>query len=1259
MIYILTDWVIGVAFLEMNGTPIFAELRERLAERILFLDGAMGTMVQRHELEEVDFRGERFANHPSDLKGNNDLLSLTRPDIIRGIHTQFLEAGCDIIETNTFSATRIGMADYGMEELSRELNVASAQLAREAVEAMQAKDASRRCFVAGAIGPTNRTASISPDVNDPGFRAVTFDDLVAVYREQTEALMEGGVDILLPETTFDTLNLKAALFAIEEVFLDRGERLPVMVSVTITDASGRTLSGQTTEAFWNSIAHAKPFTVGINCALGAKEMAPYIRELSRIADTFVHCYPNAGLPNPLADTGYDERPIDTAGALRDLADQGLLNVAGGCCGTTPDHLRAIIEQLKDVKPRVSQVLSASLRLSGLEPQTIGDRTGQLAMVGERTNVMGSPKFKKLIKEGEFEAALALARQQVENGANVIDICFDEGLLDAEACMRKFLNLLASDPDISRVPIMVDSSKWSVLEEGLKCLQGKGIVNSISLKGGEEEFLRQAALCQRYGAAAVVMAFDEKGQAATVEDKVAIAERAYKLLTEQLDFSPTDIIFDLNILTVATGMEEHNDYAVNFIEAVRQVKARCPGARTSGGVSNISFSFRGNNVVREAMHSAFLYHAVDAGLDMGIVNAGMLEVYEQIDKDLLEHVEDVLLNRRPDATDRLIDYAEQFKGVKKEKAAADQKWREEDVAARLSHALVNGITEFIEQDTEEARAAAARPLEVIEGPLMDGMKVVGELFGAGKMFLPQVVKSARVMKKAVAYLTPFMEAEKADGDDTGAGTFVIATVKGDVHDIGKNIVGVVLGCNGYKVVDLGVMVDCDTILKAAEEHNADVIGLSGLITPSLDEMIFNAKEMQRRGLSTPLLIGGATTSKAHTAIKIAPSYDGVICHVLDASLVVGVCNDLLSESRRDDFRLELESEHERLREKYASGDDGRKQIVPLAVARAAAPPNNWETEEILTPEILGLQHYESIPLDLLATYIDWSPFFWAWQLHGVYPTIFNKPQEGKEAKKLFADGQKLLEDIIVNRRCTARAVAGFWQANSVGDDVELYADDSRKEQLATFHFLRQQRQKKEGQVCKSLADYIAPRVSGRIDYFGGFVVTMGQEIEDYAATFRESGDDYSAIIVQALGDRLAEACAEYLHKLMRDQSGAGDEEGFLADTKLDEEQNRFLVREKYRGIRPAAGYPSCPDHSEKVALWNLLNAKELTGTTLTTSYAMKPPSSVSGFYLNHAEAKYFNLGLIGEDQVADYAARKKISQTEAEKWLRPYLGYDEE
>ena len=1259
LIYILTSWVIGVAFAQMNETPIFAELRERLAERILFLDGAMGTMVQRHELEEGDFRGERFADHSGDLKGNNDLLSLTRPDIIRGIHTQFLEAGCDIIETNTFSATRIGMADYAMEDIARELNVASAKLAREAVDAVMAQDASRNCYVAGAIGPTNRTASISPDVNDPGFRAVTFDELVEVYREQTEALIEGGVDILLPETTFDTLNLKAALFAIEEVFLDRGERLPVMVSVTITDASGRTLSGQTTEAFWNSIAHARPFTVGINCALGAKEMAPYIRELSRIANTFVHCYPNAGLPNPLAETGYDERPVDTAAALHDLANQGLLNVAGGCCGTTPAHLQAIIEMLTEVKPRLPEGRSTSLRLSGLEPQEIGSRTGQLAMVGERTNVMGSPKFKKLIKEGDFEAALALARQQVENGANVIDICFDEGLLDAEECMRKFLNLLAADPDISRVPIMVDSSKWTVLEEGLKCLQGKGIVNSISLKGGEEEFLRQASLCRRYGAAAVVMAFDEKGQAATVDDKVAIAERAYRLLTEQLDFPPEDIIFDLNILTVATGMEEHNEYAVNFIEAVRQVKERCPGARTSGGVSNISFSFRGNNVVREAMHSAFLYHAVDAGLDMGIVNAGMLEVYEQIDKELLEYVEDVLLNRRPDATDRLIDYAEQFKGVKKEKAAADQKWREEDVATRLSHALVNGITEFIEEDTEEARAAASRPLEVIEGPLMDGMKVVGELFGAGKMFLPQVVKSARVMKKAVAYLTPFMEAEKADGEDASAGTFVIATVKGDVHDIGKNIVGVVLGCNGYKVIDLGVMVDCDSILKAAEENQADVIGLSGLITPSLDEMIFNAKEMQRRGLKTPLLIGGATTSKAHTAIKIAPTYEGAISHVLDASLVVGVCNDLLSENRRDDFRKELEAEHERLREKYASGNDGRKAIVPIASARTAAPQYDWAEEEIRTPEILGLQHFESIPLDVLATYIDWSPFFWTWQLHGVYPTIFNKPEEGKEAKKLFADGQKMLEDIIVNQRCTARGVAGFWPANSTGEDVEVYADESRADILATFHFLRQQRQKKEGQLCRSLADNIAPQASGRVDYFGGFVVTVGQEIEDFAATFRDAGDDYNAIIVQAIGDRLAEASAEYMHKILRDQSGIGSEEGFAAETKLDEEQARFLIKEKYRGIRPAAGYPSCPDHSEKATLWKLLEAEERTGATLTTSYAMNPPSSVSGYYLNHSDAKYFNLGLIGEDQVVDYAARKNISQPEAEKWLRPHLGYDEE
>ena len=1242
----------------MRTSQAIEELQEQLAERILFLDGALGTMVQAHALEEADFRGERFADHSKDLKGNNDLLVLTKPEIIRGIHSEFLAAGSDIIETNTFSATRIGMADYGLEEIVRELNVAAARIAREAVDAAMKQDPSHKRYVAGAIGPTNRTASISPDVNDPGFRAVSFDELVEVYREQAEGLIEGGVDILLPETTFDTLNLKAALFAIEQVFQDIDERLPVMVSVTITDASGRTLSGQTTEAFWNSIAHAKPFTVGINCALGAKEMAPYIRELSRIADTYVHCYPNAGLPNPLAETGYDERPIDTAEALRDLAEQGLLNVAGGCCGTTPEHLMAIIEALAEVKPRMPQTRPASLRLSGLEPQEIGDRTGQLAMVGERTNVMGSPMFKKLIKEGAFEAALSLARQQVENGANVIDICFDEGLLDAEDCMRRFLNLLASDPDISRVPIMVDSSKWSVLEEGLKCLQGKGIVNSISLKGGEEEFLRQAALCRCYGAAAVVMAFDEKGQAATIEDKVAIAERAYKLLTEKLHFPPEDIIFDLNILTVATGMEEHNDYAVNFIEGVRQVKVRCPGARTSGGVSNISFSFRGNNVVREAMHSAFLYHAVEAGLDMGIVNAGMLEVYEQIDKELLEHVEDVLLNRRPDATDRLVDYAEQFKGVKKERAVADLKWREEDVAARLSHALVNGITEFIEEDTEEARTAATRPLEVIEGPLMGGMKVVGELFGSGKMFLPQVVKSARVMKKAVAYLTPFMEAEKTAGEDTSAGTFVIATVKGDVHDIGKNIVGVVLGCNGYKVVDLGVMVDCDKILKTAEEQKADIIGLSGLITPSLDEMIFNAKEMQRRGLKTPLLIGGATTSKAHTAIKIAPAYDGPICHVLDASLVVGVCNDLLSENRREDFCGELEAEHARLQEKFASGDDGRKDIVSLETARASSPHYDWANEKICKPEILGLQHFKSIPLDVLATYIDWSPFFWAWQLHGIYPTIFNKPDEGKEAKKLFDDGQKMLKDIIVNQRFTARAVAGFWPANAIGEDVELYGDETRNELLAEFHFLRQQRKKKEGQLCRCLTDNIAPKDSGLIDYFGGFVVTIGREVEDYAATFRDARDDYSAIIVQALGDRLAEASAEYLHKLIRDQSGIGKKEGFGAETKINEEQAKFLTREKYRGIRPATGYPSCPDHSEKATLWRLLDAEKKIGVTLTTSYAMNPPSSVSGFYLNHPDAKYFNLGMIGKDQVNDYAKRKIIPLSEAEKWLRPHLGYDE-
>jgi len=1238
----------------MKMRPIAAELRDQLAGRILFLDGAMGTMVQAHALDEADFRGERFADHPSDLKGNNDLLSLTQPEIVRGIHTEFLAAGCDIIETNTFSATRIGMADYGLEEIARELNLAAARLAREAVDA----EPSRRCYVAGAIGPTNRTASLSPDVNDPGYRAVTFDELVTVYREQVEALIEGGVDILLPETTFDTLNLKAALFAMEQVFENRGERLPVMISVTITDASGRTLSGQTVEAFWTSIAHAKPLSVGINCALGANEMAPYIRELSRCADTLVHCYPNAGLPNPLSDTGYDERPEDTAAALRDLADQGLLNAAGGCCGTTPAHLKAIIEALDDCPPRVPSKRKASLCLSGLEPLEVGDEPGPLVMIGERTNVMGSPKFKKLIKAGEFEDALSLARQQVENGANIIDICFDEGLLDAEDCMHRFLNLVGADPDISRVPIMVDSSKWSVLETGLKCLQGKGIVNSISLKGGEEDFLRQAALCRRYGAAAVVMAFDEKGQAATVEDKVAVAQRAYKLLTEKLDFPAEDIIFDLNILTVATGMEEHNDYAVNFIEGVRRVKEVCPGARTSGGVSNISFSFRGNNTVREAMHSAFLYHAVKAGLDMGIVNAGMLEVYEQIEPELLERVEDVLLNRRPDATDRLLEHAEQFKGIKKEEAVADQKWREQPVAERLSHALVNGIMEFVVEDTEEARQQFARPLEVIEGPLMDGMKIVGKLFGAGKMFLPQVVKSARVMKKAVAHLKPFMEAEETEGKGASAGTMVVATVRGDVHDIGKNILGVVLGCNGYRVIDLGVMVDCDTILKTAAENDADLIGFSGLITPSLDEMIFNAEEMQRRGLNIPLLIGGATTSPAHTAIKIVPKYEGPTCHVLDASLVVGVCNDLLSENRREKFLAEQAVEYERLREKYAAGNDGRKDLVSLAKARAAAPESDWDTTEIRRPEVLGLQHFAEVPLDLLATYIDWSPFFWAWQLHGIYPTIFNKPKQGKEARKLFDDGRAILDDIIKNKRLRPRAVAGFWPANSIGEDVEVYVDENRTRTISQFHFLRQQRHKREGQICRSLADYVAPKDCGRIDYIGGFVVSSGDEVDALAATFRDDGDDYSAIIVQALGDRLAEATAEYLHKLVRDQCGLGLNEGFAAETALNAEQNQYLIREKYFGIRPATGYPTCPDHSEKAALWELLEAERLTGATLTTSYAMKPASTVSGYYLNHASAKYFNLGLIGKDQVTDYSGRKNIPLAEAEKWLRPYLGYDE-
>jgi 5-methyltetrahydrofolate--homocysteine methyltransferase len=1230
---------------ETDGSPIERLIRER----VLVIDGAMGTMIQQEKLTEQDFRGDLFGSHPTDLKGNNDLLVLTRPDVIRRIHTKYLEAGADIIETNTFSATLLGQAEYGLSHVARDINRRAAEIAREAVRDFEAAHPGEKRFVAGAIGPTNKTCSMSPDVNNPAFRAVTFDELVNNYYEQVEELVAGGVDILLPETTFDTLNLKAAIFAIESFFNKTGKRLPVMLSVTITDASGRTLSGQTVEAFWYSVMHARPLSVGINCALGAQDMRPYIEELSKLADCAISCYPNAGLPNPLSDTGYDETPPVTSGFLREFAESGLVNIVGGCCGTTPDHIRAIAAAVRGVKPRRVHRQSLAFRASGLEPLRVTEQGGSFLMVGERTNVTGSPKFAQLIKAGDFDAALAVARQQVENGANIIDVNFDEGLLDSEACMTKFLNLIASEPDIARVPVMIDSSKWSVLEAGLKCVQGRAIVNSISLKEGEEKFLHDARLCQSYGAAVVVMAFDEQGQAATKDDKVRICQRAYKLLTEVVGMRPDAIIFDPNVLTVATGMEEHANYAVDFIEAVREIKQTCPGARTSGGISNISFSFRGNNKVREAMHAAFLYHAIKAGLDMGIVNAGMLEVYEEVDPELLEKVEDVLLNRRPDGTERLIELADRVKDQGRTKIKDEQAWRQTSVEERLSHALVKGITDFIDEDTEEARQKYPRPLDVIEGPLMDGMKVVGDLFGSGKMFLPQVVKSARVMKKAVAFLLPYMEAEKAKNPAARAqGKFLIATVKGDVHDIGKNIVSVVLACNNYEVIDLGVMVSCETILAKAKEIGADAIGLSGLITPSLDEMIHNASEMERLGFKVPLLIGGATTSKAHTAIKIAPSYSGVVTHVLDASLVVGVMGDLMNPAKSQAFEKNLKKDQEEIRVRYAASR-GEARFTSIEEARTQKHAIDWETTRIDKPETLGIQVFDNIPLEDIVPYIDWSPFFWTWELKGLYPSILQHAKWGAEARSLMRDAEAMLEDIVRNKRFRARAVMGIWPANSIGDDIEIYGDDERRDDpLWTFHFLRQQREKSDDKTFLCLSDYVAPKTSGRRDYLGGFAVTSGEEVDTFADSFKARHDDYNSIMVKALGDRFAEALAEMMHKKARLIWGYGREERLTPED---------LIRERYRGIRPAPGYPACPDHTEKLTLWRAMQVEERVGIKLTESMAMYPGGSVSGWYFSHPEAAYFRVGAISQDQVREYSQRKNMPLAEVEKWLRPNLGYE--
>ncbi len=1218
------------------------ELRQLLSERILILDGAMGTMIQRYKLDEAAYRGERFRDWPSDVKGNNDLLVLTQPQVIREIHDQYIAAGADIIETNTFSGTTIAMADYGMEALVPELNREAARLAREAADA-----AGRPVWVAGAIGPLNRTLSISREVNDPGARDVTFQQVVAAYREQIENLVAGGVDILLVETVFDTLNAKAALFAISDFQQSNvhnpKSKIPAMVSGTITDLSGRTLTGQTVEAFLNSVSHFPLLSIGLNCALGPKEMRPYIEELSAKAPFFVSTYPNAGLPEPLSPTGFPETPESLAPQLGEWAAEGWLNIVGGCCGTTPDHIRAIRSAVEAHPPRSIPGRETTLRLSGLEPFTARPEI-PFINIGERTNVTGSPKFARLILAGNYDEALAIARQQVEAGAQVIDINMDEGMLDGAAAMTRFLNLIASEPDISRVPLMIDSSKWEVIEAGLRCVQGKGIVNSISLKGGEEEFKRQARLVHAYGAATVVMAFDESGQADTFERKIAICERAYRTLTTEVGFPPEDIIFDPNILTVATGIEEHNEYARAFIEATRWIKANLPHARVSGGISNISFSFRGNNPIREAMHSAFLYHAIQAGLDMGIVNAGQLAVYEEVPKDLLALIEDVYFNRRPDATERLVEFAETFKQAKTqgtEGKAADTEWRNGPVEERLKHALIKGIVEFVDADTEEARLKYGRPLLVIEGPLMDGMKVVGDLFGAGKMFLPQVVKSARVMKRSVAWLTPFMEADRANNPDARPnGRVLMATVKGDVHDIGKNIVGVVLACNSYEVIDLGVMVPCEKILQTAREKDCDVIGLSGLITPSLDEMIHVAKEMKREGFTIPLLIGGATTSKAHTAVKIEQFYDHGVVHVLDASRSVNVVSSLLNPAQKPAFLETLAADYEALRVEHA-GRGAAKPMLPFAEARANAFQADWT--DLAVPDQFGIESFDGIPLEELVEFFDWSPFFHAWELRGRFPALFDDPVVGAEARKLYDDARRLLDDIVTNKRFHARGVLGLWRAVSTGEDIFL--PDANE----TFHCLRQQMRKPTGQPNFSLADFIAPQSGGLIDSVGAFAVTTGPEVHTLAEHFeREKQDDYLSIMTKALGDRFAEAFAECLHKKARDKWGFGKAENLSADD---------YIREKYRGIRPAPGYPSQPDHTEKWALWRLLDAERTTGITLTESLAMHPGSSVSGLYFAHPDARYFAVGKIERDQIEDYAARKGMSVAEVEKWLSPYLNYD--
>ncbi|MBD3653631.1 methionine synthase [Kangiella sp.] len=1221
------------------------QLEEVLKHRILLLDGAMGTMIQQYQLSEEDYRGERFADWSCDLKGNNDLLSLTQPQIISDIHKAYLEAGSDIIETNTFNATRVAMADYGMQELSAEINRESARLARAIADQYSTPDKPR--FVAGVIGPTNRTCSISPDVNDPGFRNIYFEELAEAYYESTQALIQGGADIILIETVFDTLNAKAAIFAVKKYFDDHQIDYPIMLSGTITDASGRTLTGQTTEAFYNSIRHANPVSVGLNCALGPKDLRSYIEELSRISEFAVSAHPNAGLPNEFG--GYDETPDDMANEMSEWIEKGFINIIGGCCGTTPDHIARFNKMIAGAKPRAEFNRDPKCRLSGLEALNLDD-SSLFVNVGERTNVTGSAKFLRLIKEDDFETAIEVALEQVENGAQVIDINMDEGMLDSKAAMQRFLNLIASEPDISRVPVMLDSSKWEIIEAGLQCIQGKGIVNSISLKEGEAQFLEQAQLVQRYGAAVIIMAFDEDGQADTLERKTSICQRAYNLLIEKLNFDPQDIIFDPNIFAIATGIEEHNNYAVDFIEATRWIKQNLPGARVSGGVSNVSFSFRGNNTVREAIHAVFLYHAINAGMDMGIVNAGQLEVYSAIPEDLKEAVEDVVLNRSAEATEKLLDLAEQYRGSGQEvKEKETQEWRQWPVNKRLEHSLVKGITEFIDDDVEEARQQAERPLHVIEGPLMDGMNVVGDLFGSGQMFLPQVVKSARVMKKAVAYLFPYMEEEKKRLKlaDKPKGKIVLATVKGDVHDIGKNIVGVVLQCNGYEVFDLGVMVPCDKILDTAIEQNCDIVGLSGLITPSLEEMVHVAKEMQRRGLNLPLLIGGATTSKIHTAVKIEPHYEHPAMYVMDASRVVGVVNKLLGE-HKDEFVSEIKDEYHKLRTEREKRQK-KSSLVSLEKARQFAANIDWSQTKITKPSFLGTKVFSDYPLEDLLPRIDWTPFFRSWQLAGKFPNILDDEIVGETARKLYADAQAMLKTIVEEKWLTARAVIGFYPANAQGDDIEIYADDSRQELVHTLHHLRQQKQTREGKFNYCLSDFIAPKETGFKDYIGGFAVTSGIGIDEHVKAFEAKHDDYNAILLKALADRLAEAFAERMHELVRK-----DYWGYAPDENLN---NSELISEQYQGIRPAPGYPACPDHTEKGTLWAMLKPDSEIELNITEHFAMYPTAAVSGWYFAHPESRYFGVGKIEKDQVNDYAHRKGWDLETAEKWLAPSLNYD--